>query len=547
MVMVPGWLGRSVRIAWIEVMCARRKRGRPRSLRLVLGIALIALSIGCGIGAYGLGAAVYRDLFAFPLETMRMGVTMGFLTAIVVFAQATSRQLERAETDLLLTTVTVREFVVGIALAVYSRVALPWLLPVCGGAIGFAAGVRSPATAVAIAVAVGGGVTLAAVIGAVIVFAKNLVPARITDVFRQGSVLRYALIGVIWLIGSVVVIVFPLDRVTELARRAPSAWLVDLGLIAVPEINTEAVRGLGALVVLAVGIPGSVIAAVAIADRVLDEESDAAELTSGSRSLVGDGLSRRLFGRYVSRPTLTVARKRWVQERRISLAFFMAICFPMFGLSGIVLYALSVRDIPPIALVSLAFVCATGVGQGFGSEVLGAEYPVLPMTLTSASGREFVRGTVLAAVAVGAPPTALLTLGAGLVGSVGVLEAVLITVASVAWCCCSAAVATALGMDVRYRDIYPMPYPFTSAMIYGEIGRASFIRLGLIGVALTAVCLPAAIASVPSVTEAATAVLGIPAPLVRSAAVLLTIGIALAVSKIAVDRAVESYAEYTLR
>ncbi|NUB89964.1 hypothetical protein HT576_02815 [Haloterrigena sp. SYSU A121-1] len=545
--MVPGWSGRSVRIAWIEVTCARRKRGRPRSLRLVLGIALIALSIVSGIGAYGLGAAVSRDLFAFPLETVRTGATVGLLSAIVVFAQATSRQLERAETDLLLTTVTTREFVVGIALAVYSRVALPWLLPVCSGAVGFAAGVRSPSTAVAIAVAVGGGVTLAAVIGTVVVFAWSLVPARVTAVLRQGSVLRYALIGVIWLIGSVVVIVLPLDQVTELARRAPSAWLVDLGLIAVPEIDTVSRRGLGALVVLAVGIPGGVIAAVAIADRVLGEEADAAELTAGSRSLVGDGLSRRLFGRYVSRPALTVARKRWVQEWRVSVAFFGMICFPLFGLTGITLYTSTVRDVPPLALVSIAFVCATGVGQGFGSEVLGAEYPVLPMTLTSVSGREFVRGTILAGVAAGAPPTALLTLGAGLVGSIGVLEAVLITAASVAWCCCSVAVATALGMDVRYRDIYPMPYPFTSAMIYGEIGRASFIRLGLIGVALAAVCLPAAVASVPLVTETVTAVLGVPAPLVRSAAVLLTIGIALAVSRAAIDRAVETYAEYTIR
>ncbi|ELZ21759.1 hypothetical protein C477_05434 [Haloterrigena salina JCM 13891] len=531
------------------MLCARRKRGRSRGLHLVLGIALIALSIGCGVGAYAFGAAMYRDLLALDLESMRMGATVGFLTAIVVFAQATSRRLERAETDLLLTTVTTREFVVGIGLAVYSRVALPWLAPVCSGAVGFAIGVRSPATAAAIVVAVSGFLALAAVVSAVGVFAWGLVPARVTVLVRQRSVLRYVLIGVGGLIASVVAGggLPPFDRVAEIARRAPIAWLVDLGLIAVPEIDTVSRRGLGALVVLAVGIPGGVIAAVAIADRVLGEEADAAELTAGSRSLVGDGLSRRLFGRYVSRPALTVARKRWVQEWRVSVAFFGMICFPLFGLTGITLYTSTVRDVPPLALVSIGFVCATGVGQGFGSEVLGAEYPVLPMTLTSASGREFVRGTVLAAVAVGAPPTALLTLGAGLVGSVGVLEAVLITVASVAWCCCSAAVATALGMDVRYRDIYPMPYPFTSAMIYGEIGRASFIRLGLIGVALAAVCLPAVVASVPAVTEAATAVLGVPAPLVRSAAVLLTIGIALAVSRAAIDRAVESYAEYTLR
>lgn len=165
------------------------------------------------------------------------------------------------------------------------------------------------------------------------------------------------------------------------------------------------------------------------------------------------------------------------------------------------------------------------------------------MTLTSVSGREFVHGTVLA----GAPLTALVTLAAGLLSSVSVLEAALVAVASVAWCLCSAAVATALGMDVRYRDIYLMPYPFISASIYGEIGRAPFIRFGLVGVALSVVCLPAAIASAPVVTEAATAVLGVPAPIVRSAAVLLTIGIALAGSKVAIDRAVESYAEYTLR
>ncbi|WP_222915953.1 hypothetical protein [Natrinema sp. SYSU A 869] len=543
----PRSLRRSVRIARIEMLCTRRKRDRSRGLRLVLGIALIALSIGCGVGAYGLGAAVSREQFTFSLGTVRMGATVGFLTAIVVFAQATSRRLERTETDLLLTTVTTREFVVGIGLAVYSRVVLPWLVPVCSGAVGFAAGVRSPATAVTIAVAVGGALTLAAVTGAVGVFARDLVPARITGVFRQGSVLRYALIGVGWLVASVVVVVLPRDRVTEIARRAPSAWIVDLGLLAVPEIDTASVRGLGALVILTVGIPGGVIAAVTIADRVLGEGPGRIESTSRSRSLVGDGLSRRLFGRRVSRPALTVARKRWVQESRVSRAFFMAICLPLFGLSGIILYAVSVRDIPPIALVSTALICAIGVGQGFGVEVISVEYPVLPMTLTSVSGREFVRGTVLAGVAAGAPPTALLTLGAGLVGSVGVLEAVLITVASVAWCCCSAAVATALGMDVRYRDIYPMPYPFTSAMIYGEIGRTSFIRLGLVVVPLGVVCLPAVVASVPAVTEAATAVLGVPASVVRSAAVLLTIGIALAVSRAAIDRAVESYAEYTLR
>lgn len=115
---------------------------------------------------------------------------------------------------------------------------------------------------------------------------------------------------------------------------------------------------------------------------------------------------------------LTVARKRWVQERRIPRAFWWIT--GSLGLSLEIVIPVSITiELSAVTPLLIAFAGATGVGLGFGENVLAAEYPSLPMTVTTASGSHVIRGTMLAGLVIGVPLTILPTVAIGIAGRVG--------------------------------------------------------------------------------------------------------------------------------
>ena len=537
-------LQHGVQIARIEWTRSRRQFDRSATLRAILTLGIAGLAVVGGLRAYHVGTAVRQGNTLLPVETLRVAVTAGGVAVLVTFTQRAGRLVNRVDTDHLLTTVTAREVVLGMVLTVSSRTGARLALPAASVAVGFAVGTQRPASALTILGAGAGLFALTATLAVGLRFAIRLVATRSPRFRRYRSALLAVgffcgLLGWMTLDGSLL----GNASVSRWVGALPTAWFVDLGLVGTPW-QAGWLYSLSALVVVAVGVPVLLVVTSALATRVWETEPVSATVLHRSKTLVGDGLAERLFAGHVPRPVLTVARKRWLQERRVPRALLMGgYVLLLAPLVGIALLAVGGVLLAPILL---AFILATGTGLAFGLNPVATEYQSLPMTLTTVTGEQFVRGSVLSGVAVGTPVTAILT---GLL-SVGVsptlLEPAVLCLTGAVLSVCATTVATAIGMQVKYLDLFPIPVPFTSTTMVGEIGRAGFVRMGTLVGAMGVVCSPAVSGSLPEVVEPAATMAGLSPVAVRVGALLVTVCLAVAATAVAYRHAVRSYDQYTL-
>lgn len=542
---VPAWFRHSAQIARTERIRTRRQLGRSSTLRAIIAIVVVGLAVASGFGVYTFGSALRRGQDTLPLETLQIAVTVGCLALLVGFVQRTSRLGERVDTDHLLTTVPAHEVVLGVVLAVAARTATRVSLTAVSVAIGFAVGTGAPASAVTILVAVAGLFALTALLGVALSFVVQLVTTRSPRFRRYKNAL--IVIGFFLVLGGWTAI--DLDQLTVgFLRRwltsLPTAWFVDLGLQGLPAVQSGGLRSLGAVALVVGGLPVLTVVTTVLATRVWETEPVSSAVLHRSRSLVGDGLAERLFAGHVSRPVLTVARKRWLQERRVPRALFMA--GYVFLLVLLVVFPALVAGGVRLAPILVAFVLAAESGLAFGLTPVATEYSSLPMTFTTSPGEQFVRGTLFAGVAIGTPVTALATFGLGVLGPPGVFEAVLLGVTGAVLSVCAITVATAVGMGVSYRDLVAVPVPLTSSTMYGEIGGAGFVRMGKLLGLVAVVCSPALVGYLSVVFDPVSTMLGVPTVAVRVGSIAVTIGLAVSVSTVAYRRAVRLYDDYTL-
>lgn len=545
--MGPKWLRRSLQIARIEIIRSRRQLGRSSTIRALIVVVVIVLAVSSGIAAYILGTAIRDGQMTLPLETLRFIASGGFLALLAEFIRQTSNLAERIDTDHLLTTVSVHAAVFGVIMTVPQRIGIRIAPIAVSIAVGFAAGIRSPPIAFTILIAVAGLFTLAALVGVCLSFAVEFVTTR-SPRFRRYKNVFIVLTAVFMFIGWVgmgeELVSAPLGFMRDWISAIPVAWFVDLGMLGMPGSDADVLRSMSAISLLVVGIPVLSIVAVEIAEYVWTTEPVSAKILHRSRALVGEGFSERLFADRISRPVLTVARKRWLQERRVPRAIMM-LGYLIFLLPGVILPIAAMGKVPGISLVLLVSIFAAATGLAFGLAPVETEYSSLFMTLTSVTGEQFVRGISLAGIAVGAPIAVIATLLLAVWSPLGVLEILLIAFVGVVLCICSVTLAVAIGMRVRYFELFPAPLPFTSATIHAEIGMAGFIKMGEMLGLLGLVCLPAVggylFAFLGSGTGAA-----VPIALVRIGSLGLTALLAVGISILMHRRAVRRFDRYTL-
>ncbi|WP_273838521.1 hypothetical protein [Halococcus sp. PRR34] len=536
-----------MQIARVETTRSRRQLGRSSTLRALIAVVVVVLAVGSGIGAYTFGTLIRDGQATLPLETLYLVAIGGPLALLVGFVQQTSSLMERLSTDHLLTTVSARTVVLGVVMAVSRRTAFRIAPTAVSVAVGFAAGTGSPATALTILVAVAGLFALTALVGVCLSVAIDLVTTRSPRFRRYKSVfvvIGFFLVLVGW---SAVDVGLVTSGVLErLASVMPPAWFVDLGLVGSPAGQVGWLRGLGALALVVTGLPVLTGVTTVLATRVWETEPVSAAVLHRSRSLVGDGLAERLLAGHVSRPVLTVARKRWLQERRVPQALLLVGYLPLIVL--FVLFPALVAGGALLAPILFAFLFATGTGFAFGMSPIPTEYSSLQMTLTTITGEQFVRGTILAGVAIGTPITTLapLLLATRAGAPVGSLDIVVLGLVGAVLSVCSVTVAVAIGMRVSYRELVPAPVPFTNTSMYAEIGRAGFVRMGYLLGLLGLVCLPAVFGYLPVVFEPGSTMIGVPSVVVRVGSLGLTTVLAVGVSMVTYRRAVRCFDQYTL-
>lgn len=452
---------------------------------------VVGFAVGSGFGAYTFGTALRRGQGILSLEMLQIAATGVSLALLIGFIQGTSRLKERINTDHLLTTVSAREIVLGIVLAVSSRTAVRMSLTAMSVAAGFAAGVGSPASALPILLAVVGLFILTALLGVGLSFAVELITTRSPRFRRYKNVLivlAFVLATIGWTVASTELV--SLGFSIEWIGGVPTAWFVDLALLGSSTVQADVLRSIGAVALLVVGIPVLPVVTTALSTRVWETEPVSAATLHRSRSLVGEGIAEWLFASQVSRPVLTIARKRWLQERRVPRGLMLP-GYLIVLLLGVFFPILAAGEVPGLSLVVLVAICAAATGLAFGMTPIETEYSSLPMTLTSVTGDQFVRGTTLSGVAIGAPITVIATFLLAVGSPLGVLETLLIALTGVVLCTCGVTLAAAIGLRVSYPDLVPVPLSLTSATVYGVIGRESFVKMGVMLGLLGLVCLPA--------------------------------------------------------
>ncbi|MFO7925122.1 hypothetical protein, partial [Natronomonas sp.] len=411
-------------------------------------------SIVGGVVAYSLGDELYTGGATLPIETVRIAITISTLALLIEFTREASKRLEHIHVDHLLMTVPERDLLLGVVLFVYSSAIAKFVLPTLGVAIGFGLSTRSMASAFSIVIAAAGLLALAVVISINLSFAIDYVTSR--SIFFQRYKRRIFLVATIF-----VVFVWPiaselmdLELSISILANLPLAWFVDFVLLSIPGGQAEFFRGVGAIAMLVGGIPVLTITATALAKRVWNTVPVNSATLHQSRSLVGSGAAEHLFVGHISRPVLTVARKRWLQERRVPrgllIAGYMLLILPI-----VYLPILASGKILPSSPLLFALVVAVGIGIAFGLELLSSEYPTLPMTLTSVSGRQFVRGTILAGTTVSVPILLGVTVPLGVGSSISNIETVLLTIVGFLLCICSVTLAATIGMNTPYQKFWP--------------------------------------------------------------------------------------------
>jgi ABC-2 type transport system permease protein len=541
------WFRHSVQIARTERTRSRRQLGRSSTWRAVIALVLVGLSIAVGGSAYAIGHGLSRGELTLPLGIMQAATTVIIVLSLTTVTHRASVRFERVDFDHLLTTVPPRDVVLGVAGFLYSQFAVLLALPVGSLAVGFALGRRAPKSALTIVVTIGALLALIVVASVTLSLTGEYLALRSPRFRRYRTIIVYSPLVLVWLIVTGPLV--PLSRLVVWFQLVPLAWFVDLALIGAPGVRSGLLRSVGAMCLLAGGLPGLTVAATALGERVWGADAISATAIHRSRSLVGDGLAERVFAGWISRPVLTVARKRWVQECRVPRAFMMIAALLLCIGSGVGVYALSPAPTPAVTPLLIAFACAIGSGLGFGEYVLAAEYPSVPMTLTTVSGSHFIRGTLLAGLVIGVPLTTVLTVAAGVVSPVGALELVLVTIVGVLLCGCSVTVAMALGMQFTYTEflLLPITLPLSSVRrIYGRMGKAPLLSVGTAIGVIGLISLPAFVSYLSVVTEPLAMTLGITPATVRIGALVVTMSLAVVVSVLAYRRAVTRFNEYSL-
>ncbi|QRV17738.1 hypothetical protein JMJ58_22420 (plasmid) [Haloterrigena salifodinae] len=541
---IRSWLQHSKRIARTELVCHFRKHNLYGNKRqIIFSGVLLSCAIVLGLVSYSLG----RNLASgHPIPTTRLliGVSLVFILLLSQGFSLLHTRFEHLELEMLLTTVPVRTAALGLQIFVWTYVAILLALPVFGVAVGTALGLRSPTVASTIIIAIASLATLATTLGVV----GRLIAYLIGRHLARGNFYRDFpnLFGWTIVLGIVILFWDTLESVIPLIASLGSlslSWIIDLALFgAGSEVNIEPRRGLIALGVIVPTILLLEGIATVLIRRIWETEPVTSTGNHSSHTLVGGGRLEQLLGDHVSQPVLTVARERWLMERRAPNGLLYPVFIFLFAIM-ILLPLFSLIGIPLLLLVVLSFGLGTGII--FGLNPIGNKYRVLPMLFTTVNGRQFVSGLLLATVVVSVPVVTVAVFPISVISSVNFVGMTMLVVVGVALCACTASINIAVGMGVKRREFGPVPALFTEVPAYAEMGWAQFIRLGATFVGVSLVGVPAYLGNLPSVYESA-GVIGIPIIAVRLGSLLLTTLIAAVVTKTAYQIAVQRYQDYQM-
>ncbi|ESP89767.1 hypothetical protein K933_02251 [Candidatus Halobonum tyrrellensis G22] len=393
------------------------------------------------------------DLDVSMNATIRGFVAMFWFFAVFMLAQrTTAAHSEPVAESFALTTVSARTAVVGGIIAESLRV-FSYALPIgLLGTLGTAYAFNSVVSLLLIPLIGGLYVVSAVVAGRVVGYVAAWLVARVPFFARHETALGVIIValffGVYFLFQMPML---PISLSTALLGVVPLGWVADLLVIGTPiEWSVTYATG-GLIAAVAVVVGGGWFAERIATSLWFDEPVDVSTDSDERKSVRAEGRGA-LAGAIsplgvpvVTGPTRTVAEWALLRARREPqrLNFLL---IPVFGIGSAVVNLVLQGD-GSVAVVGPAVAVAGGwiASAAFGLNPLGDEGSVLPITLTTVSGRAFVRGLITPSLLF-LPVVATVTLGAAIGGGYAWLPAVGVALASCFLSIVGAVVAPLIGM-----------------------------------------------------------------------------------------------------
>jgi ABC-2 type transport system permease protein len=501
-------------------------------------------------------------LFALTLRTsatpvsipanLRVGVTLMWLFAVWYFSQQSIQFRRRLDNEsFVLTTVSARTAVGSILLTEFLSACLVLILPTVAlvGVIGYAfrywmSIALIPLTTVLFAAST-------TVVGSAVGFAYLHLSARSQSINQQNYTVVVRLLVILLIITVVITGFVPqveLPAVGQLAWLPPS-WLIDLAAFGTPSTAslTRAIAGLlGTVVVVGSGSVAVERLATAYwygasgtadaAETIESGTGNSAAITPETDALAA-ALSPLFVPKRLSTPTRRVAQGVLLRLRRSPrrLSFFIGPILPIVVIF-LVQAANPLRLIPTVCAIAIPWL----VGAVIGLNPLGDEGAALPTTLTSISGREFVRGLMVPGVVYGLPLTIVCTLIAGVFSPYTVVELGGLVVVGSILTVVAVVVAPALGVR----------FPRFDAIVVGQRGGVVLPSLTALAIYSALVGTLGRLATVTLLGSAAIdrhiSSFGLSIDIFRLGGTASALIIALAVGWVSYHSAVSHFTTYTL-
>lgn len=532
--------------------------GSPRAIAFVVAglFGLVAAAAG-GVGAFFLGRAAagggtigagVDQVPLVPIVRVVAASTFGFVAAIVTFRVAAGRSSIDAAPGVL-TTVPHRDVLAGLVVteAASTLAYVGPLAAVVGVGVALGAGTPVPAVvAPALAVLLTG---VAAAVGFAAGLAVRAVVVRVPAVGRYRTVLLIlAGVGYAGLLatGRLATVTGP---AIDLLGATPVGWVGDLLLVAAGA-SLDPLAGLAGLGAIVAAVPLALGVGVALAGRVWFADPVATGGDPGSRTIPdaedgaepGTGWARPAVDRPVwpfDRTTGAVARTAWLRARRAPVTL-VYVLYPLFLLAAVASPSEgSLLPLPSVLPLLVALSCAWAAGSAFALNPLGGEGAVLATTLTApVTGRQFLRGRVLAGAVPGVPVAATLTLATGLFTDLTVPVVVGVAVGAAGLTLVSGGVAAGVGV------VFPR-FDAVSVLRSREAVLPSLAAFLFFSLAVVACGLPLVVAH-PAPAGALGGVLGVPSAGVVAGGVVTSLALATGLGTAGYRFAVSRFDGYTL-
>ena len=456
----PGWLRHAVQVGVFEFRRSVRAIWRDKARFGLMALGLVFPSVIL-VGFTILFADAIRGVGTIALPEQVSGmVALFWLFAVFIVAQRVASARPRIDAEpLMLTTVSSRTAAGGLLVAETLRV-LAYL------------GLPALTLTIVVLYLFGPSVSLVSFPLAAVLFAATAVVG--------GSIVGYA---VAWLVaisrfvarhktalGSVVVLLamggYALTLLPqtgfggqEALAWLPVGWFVDLAALGTPITGSRS-RAVGALlgsVVILVGgvvVVEKVTAALWFTDPVsVDDgvgESEARRTDSDTHTPRRDTLAAAIrplaVPRVVAAPTRHVAEWTLLRTRRDPRRLmFLLMPVVLFG-SSFISTGVQSGSLRTLAAPLCAVVLPWMAGVLVAMNPFGDEGAVLPVTLTTVSGVQYVRGLILPGLLFGLPVVVVVTAGAALFSPDGLVPSLVLVLLSVYLTVVAAAIAPAIGM-----------------------------------------------------------------------------------------------------